>query len=126
MPDHPGIDRNVVIVGGGQTGTVFAFALRRAGVCKVTVIDSAADKASAGICANCARVKKLRKPKTLVCPGLGVCECLRLLRRGVRVQAARSSIAGSPPLARRAPWRHRFKHPVASHQRVQKRSRQVQ
>ncbi|WP_231941537.1 NAD(P)-binding protein [Burkholderia sp. PAMC 28687] len=46
------------MVGGGQTGTVFAFALRRAGVCKVTVIDSAADKASAGICAKlCAREK---------------------------------------------------------------------
>jgi len=58
VPDHPGIDCNVVIVGGGQTGGVFAFALRRAGVCKVTVIDSAAGKASAGICAKpCAREK---------------------------------------------------------------------
>ena len=31
VPDHPGIDHNVIIVGGGQTGCAIAFALRRAG-----------------------------------------------------------------------------------------------
>ena len=31
VPDRPGIDHNVVIVGGGQSGCAFAFALRRAG-----------------------------------------------------------------------------------------------
>jgi len=72
VPDRPGIDHNVVIVGGGQTGAAFAFALRRAGVGKVTVIDSAADEASAGVWLNRARMNKLRTPKTLVGPELGV------------------------------------------------------
>jgi FAD-dependent urate hydroxylase len=31
VPDRDGIDHNVFIVGGGQTGATFAFALRRAG-----------------------------------------------------------------------------------------------
>ncbi|MDR3529243.1 MAG: hypothetical protein P4L90_01610 [Rhodopila sp.] len=38
VPDRPGIDHNVVVVGGGQTGTALAFALRRAGIGKVSVI----------------------------------------------------------------------------------------
>ena len=32
VPERPGIDHNVIIVGGGQSGCAFAFALRRAGV----------------------------------------------------------------------------------------------
>ena len=36
VPDRPGIDHNVAIVGGGQTGCGLAFALRRAGIGKVT------------------------------------------------------------------------------------------
>ncbi|ATU94955.1 hypothetical protein B5P45_27910 [Phyllobacterium zundukense] len=32
VPDFDGIDHNVTIVGGGQTGATFAFALRRAGI----------------------------------------------------------------------------------------------
>ena len=29
VPERPGIDHNVTIVGGGQSGSAFAFALRR-------------------------------------------------------------------------------------------------
>lgn len=72
VPERPGIDHNVVIVGGGQTGSAFAFALRRAGIGKVTVIDAAADEASAGVWLNRARMNKLRTPKTLVGPELSV------------------------------------------------------
>src|SRR5438874_2573109 len=32
VPDRTGIDHNVAIVGGGQSGCAFAFALRRAGI----------------------------------------------------------------------------------------------
>ena len=45
VPDQPGIDHNVMMVGGGQTGGALAFALRRAGIGKVSVIDAAADEA---------------------------------------------------------------------------------
>ncbi|MCK1405246.1 hypothetical protein [Bradyrhizobium sp. 76] len=38
-PDRQGIDHNVAIIGGGQSGSAFAFALRRAGIGKVTLID---------------------------------------------------------------------------------------
>lgn len=72
VPDRAGIDHNVVIVGGGQTGAAFAFALRRAGIGKVSVIDSAADEASAGVWLNRARMNTLRTPKSLVGPELGV------------------------------------------------------
>jgi cation diffusion facilitator CzcD-associated flavoprotein CzcO len=72
VPDHPGIDRNAVIVGGGQTGCAFAFALRRAGIGKVSVIDAAADPARAGIWATGARMHVLRTPKILPGPELGI------------------------------------------------------
>ncbi len=72
VPDRPGIDHNVVIVGGGQSGCAFAFALRRAGIGKVSVIDMAADEAAAGIWRNAARMKVLRTPKTLPGPEYGV------------------------------------------------------
>ncbi|WP_247542765.1 NAD(P)-binding protein [Bradyrhizobium sp. 146] len=42
------IDHNVAIIGGGQSGSTFAFALRRAGIGKVTLIDAAGDAASSG------------------------------------------------------------------------------
>ncbi|MDR7009808.1 NAD(P)/FAD-dependent oxidoreductase [Paraburkholderia strydomiana] len=76
VPDRPGIDHNVLIVGGGQTGCAFAFALRRAGIGRVSVIDTASDAAKAGVWLNRARMNKLRTPKTLVgpeggLPGLG-------------------------------------------------------
>jgi FAD-dependent urate hydroxylase len=72
VPDRPGIDHNVVIVGAGQTGAAFAFALRRAGIGKASIIDSAVDEASAGVWLNRARMNKLRTPKALVGPELGV------------------------------------------------------
>ncbi|HEY0184292.1 MAG TPA: NAD(P)-binding domain-containing protein [Rhodopila sp.] len=72
VPDRPGIDHNVVLVGGGQTGSALAFALRRAGVGKVSVIDAAADEAGAGIWLTAARMKLLRTPKNLPGPELGI------------------------------------------------------
>ncbi|MGE8475414.1 MAG: NAD(P)-binding protein, partial [Paraburkholderia hospita] len=64
VPDRPGVDHNVFIVGAGQTGCAFAFALRRAGIGRVSVIDAAADAAKAGVWLNRARMNKLRTPKT--------------------------------------------------------------
>jgi FAD-dependent urate hydroxylase len=72
VPDREGIDHNVVIVGGGQTGCAFAFALRRAGIGKVSVIDAAPDAKRAGIWENGARMNVLRTPKTLPGPELGI------------------------------------------------------
>lgn len=72
VPDRPGIDHNVVIVGGGQTGCAFAFALRRAGIGLVSVIDAASDAAAAGIWLGAARMTVLRTPKTLPGPENGI------------------------------------------------------
>jgi cation diffusion facilitator CzcD-associated flavoprotein CzcO len=72
VPDRPGIDHNVVIVGGGQSGCAFAFALRRAGIGKISVIDMAEDEARAGVWLNAARMNVLRTPKTLPGPELGI------------------------------------------------------
>ena len=72
IPDRPGIDHNVVIVGGGQSGGAFAFALRRAGIGKVSVIDMAEDEARAGVWLNAARMNVLRTPKTLPGPEYGI------------------------------------------------------
>src|ERR1700688_1908653 len=72
VPDREGIDHNVLIVGGGQTGCAFAFALRRAGIGKVSVIDAAVDAKAAGIWQTTARMHVLRTPKTLAGPELGV------------------------------------------------------
>src|SRR3954454_13013099 len=72
VPDRPGIDHNVVIVGGGQSGCAFAFALRRAGIGRVSVIDMAEDENRAGIWRNAARMNLLRTPKTLAGPELGI------------------------------------------------------
>lgn len=72
VPDQEGIDHNVLIVGGGQSGSTLAFALRRAGIGKVTVIDAAQDQAGAGVWLTSARMQKLRTPKTLPGPELGI------------------------------------------------------
>jgi FAD-dependent urate hydroxylase len=72
VPDREGIYYNVLIVGGGQTGCAFAFALRRAGIGKVSVIDAAPDAGAAGIWTNGARMNVLRTPKTLAGPELGI------------------------------------------------------
>jgi cation diffusion facilitator CzcD-associated flavoprotein CzcO len=77
VPDRPDstgklIDHNVLIVGGGQTGCAFAFALRRAGIGKVSVIDAAPNAERAGIWTTGARMSVLRTPKTLPGPELGI------------------------------------------------------
>ena len=72
VPDRSGIDHNVAIVGGGQTGCALAFALRRAGIGKVTILEAAPDERRAGIWLNAARMNLLRTPKTLPGPELGI------------------------------------------------------
>jgi FAD-dependent urate hydroxylase len=72
VPERPGIDHNVTIVGGGQTGSAIAFALRRAGIGGTTVIDAAEDAARAGVWLNAARMNLLRTPKSLPGPELGI------------------------------------------------------
>ncbi len=72
VPDHAGIDHNVLVVGGGQSGSTFAFALRRVGIGKVSLIDAAKDKAGAGVWLTSARMHKLRTPKALAGPELGL------------------------------------------------------
>lgn len=72
VPARDGIDHNVAIVGGGQTGCAFAFALRRAGVGGVTVLDAAEGEAQAGVWLTRARMQKLRTPKNLAGPELSV------------------------------------------------------
>ena len=71
-PDGKPIDHNVAIIGGGQSGCAFAFALRRAGIGAVSVIDMAAGEAEAGVWLNAARMNVLRTPKTLPGPELGI------------------------------------------------------
>jgi cation diffusion facilitator CzcD-associated flavoprotein CzcO len=72
VPNRPGIDHNVAIVGGGQSGCAFAFALRRAGIGRVSLIDMAAGEKEAGIWLNAARMNVLRTAKTLPGPELGI------------------------------------------------------
>jgi cation diffusion facilitator CzcD-associated flavoprotein CzcO len=62
-----GVDHNVVIVGGGQSGVAIAYGLKRKGVGRVDVIDQA-PQGQAGIWRNIARMHQLRTPKTLM-PG---------------------------------------------------------
>src|SRR5579862_8852378 len=72
VPDRIGIDHNVVLVGGGQTGCALAFALRRAGIGRISVIDAAEDEARAGVWLTAARMNLLRTPKNLPGPELGI------------------------------------------------------
>ncbi len=72
VPDRDGIDHNVTIVGGGQTGCALAFALRRAGIGKVTILEAAPDETRAGLWLNAARMNLLRTPKALPGPELGI------------------------------------------------------
>src|SRR5438445_10283616 len=71
-PDGRPIDHNVLVVGGGQSGCAFAFALRRAGIGRVSVIDMAAGEKEAGIWLNAARMNVLRTAKTLPGPEFGI------------------------------------------------------
>ena len=59
-----GVDHNVVIVGGGQSGVAIAYGLKRKGVGRVDVIDQA-EPGQAGIWRSIARMHQLRTPKTL-------------------------------------------------------------
>ncbi|HEX6999438.1 MAG TPA: FAD-dependent oxidoreductase, partial [Gammaproteobacteria bacterium] len=65
-----GVDHNVVIVGGGQSGLSIAYQLKRKGVGGVEVIDQA-DPGRTGIWRTIARMHQLRTPKTLPGPELG-------------------------------------------------------
>lgn len=67
---RPGVDNNVVIVGGGQSGVAIAYGLRRKGIGQVEVIDQA-DPGQAGIWRTVARMRQLRTPKTLAGPSQG-------------------------------------------------------
>lgn len=71
IPDRPGIDHNVAIIGGGQSGCALSFALRRAGIGKVTILEAAPNEQRAGIWLNAARMNMLRTPKGLPGPELG-------------------------------------------------------
>lgn len=68
--DRDGIDHNVFIIGGGQSGVAIAHALRRSGVGKVSVAEAAAEGKS-GLWERRARMHTLRTPKTLAGPELG-------------------------------------------------------
>jgi cation diffusion facilitator CzcD-associated flavoprotein CzcO len=72
LPDGRPIDHNVAIVGGGQSGCAFAFALRRAGIGRVSVVDMADGEAMAGVWLTAARMNVLRTPKSLPGPELGI------------------------------------------------------
>jgi len=60
-----GVDHNVVIVGGGQSGIAIAYGLKRRGVGQVEVIDQAAP-GQTGIWRSIARMHQLRTTKTLI------------------------------------------------------------
>jgi cation diffusion facilitator CzcD-associated flavoprotein CzcO len=57
-------DHNVVIVGGGQSGSAIGFGLKRAGIGRVEIIDQA-DPGETGIWRTIARMHQLRTPKTM-------------------------------------------------------------
>jgi len=63
-------DHDVVVVGGGQSGLATGFALRRAGIGRVTVVD-AAPAGGTGVWTTTARMHTLRTPKAWPEPELG-------------------------------------------------------
>ena len=72
VADSKATEHNVVIVGGGQSGCALAFALRRAGIGKVTVIETALNEEQTGIWLTTARMNTLRTPKEMMGPELGI------------------------------------------------------
>src|SRR5262249_6314806 len=72
VPDRTGVDHNVLIVGGGQTGCAFAFALRRAGIGQVSVIDAAPSADRAGVGPTGRRRHVSRRPRALPGPEYGI------------------------------------------------------
>ncbi len=69
---RPGIDHDVVVVGGGHTGSTFAFALPRAGIRRFSVVDAAPNESLSGVWLTRARMNLLRTPKDISGPELGV------------------------------------------------------
>lgn len=65
-----GVDHDVVVVGGGQSGIGIGFGLRRAGISRFTVIDSAGP-GETGVWATIARMRTLRTPKRWPHPEFG-------------------------------------------------------
>jgi cation diffusion facilitator CzcD-associated flavoprotein CzcO len=65
-----GVDHDVAIIGGGQSGVTIAHALRRAGVANVTVLDAGDDEAASAWRSR-ARMRTLRTAKTVSGPELG-------------------------------------------------------
>ncbi len=97
VPSRPGVNHDVAVIGGGQSGLAFAFALRRAGIGRITVIDAAPEPTETGIWRTRARMRQLRTPKTLVgpelsLPGLGF-QAWYEARRGAAAYAALARIA---------------------------------
>lgn len=66
-----GIDHDVAVVGAGQSGLSIAFALRRAGITRTTVVDGAV-LGQEGTWNLRARMRTLRTPKALPGPELGI------------------------------------------------------
>lgn len=71
VPDRPGTDANVVIVGAGQSGLTLAFALRRSGIGRVILLEAEAE-GSESIWRSRARMLTLRTPKVSLGPELGI------------------------------------------------------
>lgn len=65
-----GIDHDVVIVGGGQSGLAIGYGLRRKGIERVEIIERSGP-GEAGIWRSIARMKQLRTPKTMSGPEQG-------------------------------------------------------
>ncbi len=70
-PPRPGVDHDVAVIGGGQSGLSIAFALRRAGILRTTVID-AAPPGGEGVWRGVARMETLRTAKAPPGPEIGV------------------------------------------------------
>ncbi|MFG1343268.1 NAD(P)/FAD-dependent oxidoreductase [Xanthobacter autotrophicus DSM 431] len=70
VPVAEGVDRDVVIVGAGQSGIAIAFALLRAGITNIEVID--AETGTPGVWSNRAYMERLRTPKANRGPDLGI------------------------------------------------------
>ncbi|MBP2231880.1 cation diffusion facilitator CzcD-associated flavoprotein CzcO [Azospirillum agricola] len=71
VPARPGIDHDVAVIGGGQSGLSIAFALRRAGIRRTTVID-AAPPGGEGVWRSVARMETLRTAKAPPGPEIGI------------------------------------------------------
>ncbi|GIE88232.1 NAD(P)-binding domain-containing protein [Actinoplanes regularis] len=71
VPPTAGVDHDVAIVGAGQSGLTIGYALRRAGITRVAVLDAAESESHVGGWAAKARMRTLRTAKTLVGPELG-------------------------------------------------------